>query len=435
MSEYADLKIGNQTIWLFRNYLERSIISLFFNDNSFSKRENAKYDETDAEEEPHTEYKYCSQVKLVKERFDALGISIQKVKNEFEKLKYVSIDCFSSFSWKDDPDEYEERSKNIIDRNVTFQKWFNSISKIIDYERGNGRITEYSNSSFTPKTACQKLIFNSMREDNDCYYGMNEKWNYKYTFRILLECFNDEELVECDFSNLFYWDEQPNEKILFGGPAEKTIVMVEGVNDKKILEFSSKRLFPHLYDIFYFMDFEYSNNKKRQGGADAIANNTKAFISANLKQSFIAIFDNDTAGVFKKKQLVEDLNNRVPNNYRIINYPNLSFFEKYPTISPNGKIISDCINQRACSIELYLPDRFLIKNSAFYPIQWESLMSLKTRGGTLSSYQGVITNKEAIEKDFDNYIKDIVNGREVFNKFEWERMEILLRKLFFCFCE
>ena len=433
MSEYADLTINDFEIWSFRNYLNRDIIALFFNDADLTITENVKYDEADLKEKPHTQYKYSSNVKRAKERFDALGISIQSVKTEFEEKKYDCIDCFSSI-WNLDSDA---KSKNIIYKSITFQKWFNSVKKIINYERENGKIRPqfHDKIDFIPKTVCQRIIYNSMRKSDECYYGMDDSWDWKFTFRILLECFSDEDLIECDFSLLFYWDEQPNEKILFNGPEEKTIIMVEGVNDKQILDFASKHLFPHLCDIFYFMGFEYSSNKKRQGGADAIANNAKAFIAANLKQKFVAVFDNDTTGVFKRKQLYDELNGVIPRNFRIINYPNLSFFDKYPTIFPNGKIINDNINQRACSIELYLPDRFLRSNNIFYPIQWESLMTVKTHKGTLSSYQGVVANKGIIEKDISEHIKNVAKGSETFNDSEWYRMKELLRNIFFAFRE
>lgn len=438
MSEYADLKISDFEIWSFRNYLDRDIITLFFNDDDLEIKENVKYDESDLEEVPHTQYMYSSNVKRAKERFDALGVSMYSVKCEFEKKKYCSIDCYSSLWNHDfDTDEFDEKSKRIIDKNITFKKWLNSIRRIVNYEKENGKISTpfYDKNDFNPKTVCQRIIYNSMRRSDECYYGMYDNWDWKYTFRILLECFNDEDLIECDFSLLFYWDEQPREKYLFDGPAEKIIVMVEGVNDKKILEFAAKHLYPHLYDIFYFMDFEYASNRKRQGGADAIANNTKSFIAAHFKQRFIAVFDNDTVGVFKRKQLHEELNGATPNNFRIINYPNLKFFEKYPTISPNGKIVEDNINQRACSIELYLPNRFIETDGVLNPIQWESLVNLKLRNGTLNSYQGVITKKENIEKVFDNYSKNISKGIDSFNVSEWVRTKELLKQLFFCFKE
>ncbi len=44
----------------------------------------------------------------------------------------------------------------------------------------------------------------------------------------------------------------------------KTIVLVEGSSDKDILEFAMSQLYPHLSDLFYFMDFsDESGGKKR----------------------------------------------------------------------------------------------------------------------------------------------------------------------------
>ena len=38
-----------------------------------------------------------------------------------------------------------------------------------------------------------------------------------------------------------------------------------------------------------------------------IANNMKAFIASRLKANFIALFDNDTIGVQKKRQLENEI--------------------------------------------------------------------------------------------------------------------------------
>ena len=45
---------------------------------------------------------------------------------------------------------------------------------------------------------------------------------------------------------------------------EKIIVLVEGTSDKDILEFAMSHLYPHLSDLFYFMDFDGKMVEKRR---------------------------------------------------------------------------------------------------------------------------------------------------------------------------
>ena len=58
---------------------------------------------------------------------------------------------------------------------------------------------------------------------------------------------------------------------------EKTIILVEGTSDKDILEFSLEQLYPHLYDLFYFMDFNDENGGARDGGTSYLIKNLKTF--------------------------------------------------------------------------------------------------------------------------------------------------------------
>ena len=58
---------------------------------------------------------------------------------------------------------------------------------------------------------------------------------------------------------------------------EKIIVLVEGTSDKDILEFAMLHLYPHLSDLFYFMDFDDENGEKREGGTPFVNKNFETF--------------------------------------------------------------------------------------------------------------------------------------------------------------
>ena len=88
--------------------------------------------------------------------------------------------------------------------------------------------------------------------------------------------------------------------------------------------------------------------------------NLKTFYFSKIRANFIAIFDNDAEGYSSKCSLLNEIKNW-PANFRILLYPEITMFHKYPTIAPNGKIVPDDINKKAASIELLFA-RFHYKN-------------------------------------------------------------------------
>lgn len=188
-----------------------------------------------------------------------------------------------------------------------------------------------------------------------------------------------------------------------------------------------KHLFPHVNDVFYFMDFELFGTK-REGSAPALTNNIKTFVASKLKARIIAIYDNDTAGQFAKLKLLDDV--RIPDNIKILNYPDMNCFNKYPTYSPNKEIVFDNINGRACSIELYLPDECITDETGFYFIEWQSMQNIKLSSGAKKEYQGVISNKEIAKANGLDLIDKIDSKKSSFNPEAWNKIRELLKKLF-----
>ena len=123
-----------------------------------------------------------------------------------------------------------------------------------------------------------------------------------------------------------------------------------------------------------------------------------------------------------------------PDNYRILLYPEMTLAKSYPTLAPNGTIINDNINKKACSIELYLPDEFIMTENGYYPIEWESRKKIRTAEGAEEAlYQGVISHKREIESKFSEMEKAIEKGDRVFIADDWVRMKQLLHSIIFAF--
>lgn len=435
MSEYATIEINGYSVCSFRNYLDKRICGFFFSDSDLKTTPGFKYDIEDPDEEPIERFAYRTTVSKARDRLDAMGYSI----SSFEKLlttkgalcvDYDSLIHSLRINWNED--NYDSIIMNRFSKNVTLKKWINSTKKIIEYETNHGEINEYSaNKGIKLTTECDKIIYHSKSNgDYGFYNGLNTSIvNVGLCFRIVLECFNPDDIITLDFTNLQLWDDI-SKSLGIEEELEKTIVLVEGSSDKSILEFGMKYLFPHVNDIFYFMDFELFGTK-REGSTSALTNNIKTFIASKLKARIIAIYDNDTAGQFAKLKLLDDV--KIPDNIKILNYPDMNCFNKYPTFSPNKELVFDNINGRACSIELYLPDECIKDDNGFYYIEWQSMQSLNLSSGLKKEYQGVISKKEMVKKDTFDLIRSIKSTKTPFNPEAWDKLRVLLKTIVFAF--
>lgn len=314
MSEYADIVIGNLSLHWFRNYLDSKIVSLFFSKNDLIVVNNCNIDDNDKDAGTYTKYMYRTTVRRAKERLDAQGFGL----NNFEKIfndEMVQAVDYSSFLYhlQGDYDEEDKNNEIRIKKNVSLKKWKNAMKKIVSYELANGNIQFGGTlSEVNITTECDKVIFYSLKdEDSESFYALNpEIINYKYVYRLILEyCANDMEII-LDFSNLDNWADDCIPKALAATEnVSKTIVLVEGSSDKDILEFTMSQLYPHLSDLFYFMDFSDESGGKRDGGTSYVIKNLKTFYFSKIRANFIAIFDNDAEGYSSKCSLLNEIKN------------------------------------------------------------------------------------------------------------------------------
>ena len=438
MSEYADITIDNLSLFSFRNYVDNYIVGLFFSKDNLLVTQHAKIDVEDEDAGEYTKYEYRTTVKKAKERLDALGFGISNLEKIFTANLLQLIDYSAFLSHLNvEFDVREEIALERCKKNVSFKKWKNSMHKIVSYELENGNVRwRKTDCRIGISTECDKIIYYSLLDDySESFYGINTEFvHFAYIVRLILESCDCNDEIVLDFSNLQNWAEDCIPKALEAADdVEKTIVLVEGTSDKDILEFSMKQIYPHLSDLFYFMDFDDANGAKRDGGTSYVIKNLKTFYFSKLKSKFIAIFDNDAEGYISRYTLKNEIKNW-PDNFRILLYPEIVMFKKYPTLAPNGTTIKDNINRKACSIELYLPDSIIKSNGEYFPIEWESRKRI--RGSNESEealYQGVISQKEEIKRKFHDLRKAIESGQEPFVPDDWERMKQLLDTIAFAF--
>lgn len=438
MSEYVDIRIKNLSLFWFRNYLDKEIVELFFSKDDLIISPNCISDPEDIDSAPFTRYLYKTTVKKSKERLDAMGYGLNSLEKLFNEKKANAIDYDSFLSHLHvRPDAWHNKAQERVEKYVTFKKWSNSMNKIINFELEHGSINSFNNpNELNISTECDKIVFYALLDqDSESFYAINPEIIQKaFIIRLILESCTDEDEIVLDFSCLANWSDDCIPKALEAtGNAERIIVLVEGASDKNIIEFSLKKLYPHLADLFYFMDFSDDFGNRREGGASEIRKHMEAFFYSKLPAKFIAVFDNDAVGYHNKYILLNEKIKNWGENFRIKLYPDVLSFRKYPTVAPNGNIILDDINRKACSIELYLPDDIIMNEGSYLPIEWENREKIKKFDETTEFlYQGVISEKDTIKKRFNN-MKNKIGGEQAFIPEDWERMKLLLGEIVFAF--
>ena len=437
MGVYVDLRIKALSLLEWKNYFDRETLGLFFTDDDLIITDNVKYDEEDLDEEPHTEYRYSTTVQKAIDRLNAAGYTLSAIKKEFEEKKHSCLDYFSLlYDLQCNDDEYDAIQSERTNKYVTFQKWYNSVWKYAKLGLEHGLHLHWKKDidmSFLPKNECDKLVYRSLKDGEKSYFGcLFSEFSPINTIRMILEKCSREEELSIDITEMIDWTYTSIEDMRIGDPTEKTIILLEGTNDKEILEFALKMIYPHLYNLYYFMDFEFDKVKKRRGGVDTISNNMKAFIYSKLKSRFIALYDNDTAGTQALKKLCFEVG-EMPDNCRALHYPDIARAKRYPTIGINGKTVLDNINGRACSIEIYLPD-FIIKNGTEYPpIEWGNRMKAEIAGETLNEYQGKVLTKPDIETRVKKYKNALQQGEKTFDVAQWSDIKKILDAIIHAF--
>ena len=434
---------------------DTEIVRLIFSDKDLLSKPDYE------EGEFYKKYTYKTSVRRAKERLDVMQFGEAYFKEVFNTNIYNAIDYtdYLLHLGVNSSDHYEVFKEKVENNEVTFEKWQSALANIINYELINGNIKSWENETdkgLSINSECDKLIYYSFKEPlQENYYGLfSWKIHEAFVIRQILESCKETDEIEFNIY-LELADVAPNEYDYFDGTDiindllmkgipgfERTIVVVEGIRDQEILQYAMEKLFPHLSELFYFMEFQDEEGLKREGGTSFIIKNIKAFLFARIRRNFIAIFDNDAEGYSAKCQLL-NYRKSWPENFRILLYPKIEQFNAYPTYAPDDSILTIDINKRACSIELYLPDSFIkseSKNnpieSKYYPIEWEARKKIKTEDGQDKYfYQGVISNKGVIGKKFDDFLKSEKKNKKVFVEEEWGRMKMLLESIVFAFSE
>lgn len=354
-------------------------------------------------EEESTKVRYILSYKNYSDKLDIMGFTLKKAYDEFFKVRNI----------------YESKSEfiKILNKSIEFII-DNNIYDEYFLDRENLEILE------NDKDLEDMVLF--ILRNKDILWG-GSFIDIRFILRIVLSLYSDSKIIY-DVSEIIangYFDEDfefsksaketaKSEYII----NEKIIVLTEGKSDACVLETALNILYPHLSEYYSFLDFKAT---RLRGSADALVSTIKAFISSGIANRTIAIFDNDTAGQEAMKLLsgIE-----IPNNIKVLKYPDLEIAKKYPTKGPTGDVVMD-INGMACSIELYLGKDILTEDEDnLIPIQWIGYFE------SAGKYQGRILDKANCLKKFFDRMNDKDISRE---NFDFSGLDDILKMIFEAF--
>lgn len=173
------------------------------------------------------------------------------------------------------------------------------------------------------------------------------------------------------------------------------IILTEGITDIKTLKKALHVIYPKLESNVRFLDTSF----RPETNAAAIVKMIKSFAAAGINNRILAILDNDAAA----SEAMTNLPRNLPNNIKVIQYPELDLMTSYPTIGPQGEINMN-INGLAGSIEMYMGKDILTGNDGNLElVQWGGYIN------RVKKYQGSLINKDAVGSRFKEKDADDVN--------------------------
>lgn len=385
MGSYSQVIFSDYPIFDSKNWYYEEIVNLIFQPTDFviqrreySAKNKIVWGDAYKEEDGYFDFKgFRQNVKVCKQRIEIYGTSFKKSKKDFALAKKIARqDSFYTFPLSA----------------ITYEKY---ISEIRDIIKTKEKSYEQYYVNFRDSLTAGDLGFYG--QSLDCHIFS------------ILSVLPDDAIIEYDLTDVIeggWVSENHTKKINF----EKIIILTEGKTDVEFILKSLEKLYPHLLNYYHFIDFD---EYKVESNASALVKLVISFAAANVKHPIIALFDNDTTGLMEMKKLAS---RSLPDNFKVLRYPDISLAKKYPTIGPTGKKKMN-INGAACGIEMYFGVDVLTKDNNLIPVQWKGFNDKEKK------YQGEISEKSYVQKTFRKKMK-------LGQTNDLNEMEILLNEIF-----
>ena len=385
MSSYASFYINGQELLCWRNGLSPLVTSLFTKNDiirgrgrnglKLIKKYNLSYDNDYGEDDVDWEIALAViDVATLKQRLSIYGYNAQ--------LFNVSLDAH--IGW------LAELSSGSSDAMKSYYE--NDIKQINDLRGGKIPLRDLSYGFFEKIDFYNKTV---------AIWGVLHHEDVKDSDMTVLDISDlveggwlNDELENTDSNFLILQDEFI---------PEIPIILTEGITDIETLKKALHVIYPKLESNVRFLDTSF----RPETNAASIVKMIKSFAAAGINNRILAILDNDAAA----SEAMTNLPRNLPNNIKVIQYPELDLMKSYPTIGPQGEINMN-INGLAGSIEMYMGKDILTGNDGNLElVQWGGYMN------RVKKYQGSLINKGAVGSRF--------KGKDAADVNKWQDLRYL----------
>jgi hypothetical protein len=433
MGSYAYLRIGDIQLGWTKDGFDPSVM-MFFSEKDKrvlpnSPANGAAECDDDLEEGPSVTVQYAISIAVARDRLEFMGFTLSRVRQHFqsgieERRADLSQRAVSP-PWTNTPGmkAWLDREREVVD-SLTFEKWVECLSYIVG-NRLQRNVRYWLNDEVLeqqlPLTVCYMLG----RTDGEIL-GF-PSGDLRDPMRAIVEVMDSDREVVYDLTDLVdgqcveaeddlcaYARRDMAEGFLVN---HKVVVLTEGNVDKRVLEGALELLYPHLAEYYSFMDFD---SARAPGGASALVATVKAFIGAGIVNRIVALFDNDTAARSAMRALDGVT---IPENVRVLRYPDASSACNYPTLGPQGTVKMN-INGLAGSIELYFGhDVLLGADGNLTPVQWRGYDE------RLRDYQGEMMSKAELQSRFSAKLQACRGNPSLISDCDWGDIRLILDAL------
>lgn len=406
MGSYCSLYIKGLDVYAIKNRVNKNHLALF------SPNEIVDTNINEDGEERRSIILRTTALKA-KKRLHILGYNLERAIDYFNKgIAYEKEKCLDFYERNEEIDYFHD---------ITFEKYTSSLRNIFD---NNVDVFDKALYDLYPDLISNKYSKHILEKLKTGYYLSHtiydDIWEDEEEFIdeiidicICLHCVNDDDSVELDLSDVVEsgWIDLSKVFDFYENEISKTVIITEGKTDIDVLERSIEFLFLDYSHLFTFFDFK---TYRADGGASYLVKLLKSFSAAKISNKIIAIFDNDSAAINELQQLE---NMELLDTIKILKLPELDFCNNYPTLGPAGLSYLN-VNGLAVGIEMFFGEDIIKEDGEYYPVIWNGYIS------RISKYQGVIDNKDKINKRMKDKLRNIDAEHD------WEPLKKLWEHIF-----
>gem|GEM_PF-7010914 len=301
---------------------------------------------------------YVERVKILKDKMDLMGYSINKCANKYQTNTEYDFDL--TFDILLEASNEVQFDKGYENTSLIEMDYWDLVIQNIQRKYEENDIDRYYLSKEDPYLLLRVAVENPGIQDAEIYWDITRTIEAGYISQV----------------DLFH----PIE------PRYKTILVTEGKSDQTVIQKSIQAYRPHLLKFFTFINRENGYSMNGTGNMKKFYND---LVSIGITNNILFLFDNDTAGRVAYNELVKK---EVPPNFKIAILPNLDCLKDSIIIGPEGQSTYD-VNEYASSIECFLD---FSKISSPITFRWISYDDKKKR------YQGRIENKKELNDTIDS---------------------------------